>query len=179
MTTENNQTIRATAPSEFEFVINRVLDAPRELVWQAWTKPEALAKWWGPADFDNEVVKLDLRVGGIFHYRMNLPDGGVMWGKFVYREIVAPERLVHVDSFCDENEGITRAPFSENFPLEILNTLTLTEENGKTRLTLRGVPINATPEEQEFFASMHDSMQQGFGGTFDQLVTYLAQAVKG
>jgi len=169
----------ATKTKEFEFVITRVLDAPRELVWQAWTEPEALAKWWGPKDFNNEVVKLDLRVGGIFHYRMNLPDGGVMWGKFVFHEIVAPERLVHVDSFSDENEGITRAPFSEKFPLEILNTLTLTEENGKTRLILRGKPINATSEEQEFFASMHDSMQQGYGGTLDQLVKYLAQAVKG
>jgi uncharacterized protein YndB with AHSA1/START domain len=164
---------------EFEFVISRVLDAPRELVWHAWTSAEALAKWWGPKDFDNEVVKLDLRVGGVFHYRMNLPDGGVMWGKFVFREIFAPERLVHVDSFSDENENITRAPFSEKFPLEILNTLTLTEENGKTRLELRGKPINATPEEEAFFASMHDSMQQGFGGTFEQLEKYLAQAQEG
>jgi uncharacterized protein YndB with AHSA1/START domain len=107
---------------------------------------------------------------------MNFPDGGVMWGKFTYREIIAPERLVFVDSFSDENENIIRAPFSENFPLQILNTLTFEEDGSQTRLTLRGAPLNATPEEQEFFASMHDSMQQGFGGTFDQLVEHLAQA---
>ncbi len=175
MTTQNSETMQSSTAQDMEFVIERVLDAPRELVWQAWTEPQRLAKWWGPKSYDNQVVKLDLRPGGIFHYRMNLPDGSVLWGKFVYHEIVAPERLVHVDSFCDEHENITRAPFSEKFPLEILNTLTLTEENGKTHLTLRGAPLNATPEEEEFFFSMRASMQQGFGGTFDQLVEYLAE----
>ena len=173
MAQEQNEQSNAT---ESDFVITRVLDAPRELVWQAWTERERLAKWWGPKGCNTEVVKLELRPQGIFHYRMNFPNGDVMWGKFTYREIVAPERLVHVDSFCDENENITRAPFSELFPLEILNTLTLSEENGKTRLTLRGAPINATPEEQEFCTGMQASMQQGFGGTFDQLVEYLSQA---
>jgi uncharacterized protein YndB with AHSA1/START domain len=83
---------------------------------------------------------------------------------------------VFVSSFSDEAGGITRAPFSPTWPIEVLNNLTLTEENGKTTLTLRGGPINPTHEERANFEGMFDSMQQGFGGTFDQLDEYLAKA---
>lgn len=159
-----------------EFSIVRVLDAPRELVWRAWTNAEHLAKWWGPVIFQNEVVGFDFRIGGVFHYKMTTDDGNVMWGKFVYREIDEPQKLVYVSSFSDENAGVTRAPFAENFPLEVLNTLTFEENDGKTTLTLRGVPFNASEEEIAFFASMHDSMRGGFGGTLDALTEHLAQA---
>jgi uncharacterized protein YndB with AHSA1/START domain len=97
-----------------------------------------------------------------------------MWGRFVYRDIVAPERLVYISSFSDETAGLTRAPFKDTFPLEILNMLTLHEKDGKTTLTLRGTPLNPTAEERATFIDMFASMQQGFGGTFDQLEAYLA-----
>lgn len=158
-----------------EFAINRVLDAPRELVWKAWTEAERLAQWWGPKGSTVEVIKLDFREGGVFHYSLTMPDSGKMWGKFVYGEIAPPERLVFVDSFADEQGNIIRAPFSATFPLEVRNVLTLTESGNKTALMLRGSPINATDEERAMFQSMHASMQQGFGGTFDQLVAYLAR----
>jgi uncharacterized protein YndB with AHSA1/START domain len=99
-----------------------------------------------------------------------------MWGRFVYREIVAPERIVFINSFSDEDGNITRAPFSSTWPLEVLNTLTLSEHEGKTTLTLRGGPINATEEERKTFEAGFDSMRQGFTGTFDQLADYLAKA---
>ena len=165
-----------TAIAECEFKISREFNAPRELVWQAWTQPERLAKWWGPKGCELEVVQLQLRPDGIFHYCMKFPSGGEMWGKFVYQEIAPPERLIYLSSFADADANTIRAPFSENFPLETMNTLTLTEESGKTRLTIVSVPVNATAGEQEFFASMHDSMQQGFGGTFEQLTDYLAHS---
>jgi uncharacterized protein YndB with AHSA1/START domain len=103
--------------------------------------------------------------------------GHEMYGRFVYREIAAPGRLVFINSFSDAEGGITRAPFpqlNQAWPLEVLNDMTLTEKGGKTTLTLRGRPINATEEERGIFAGMHDSMRQGFGGTFDQLAAYLA-----
>ncbi len=157
-----------------DFVVSRVLDAPRDVVWNAWTEPERLAAWWGPKGCKLRVVKVDLRPGGVFHYAMTYQPGHEMWGRFVYREVAAPERLVYVSSFSDEAAGLTRAPFKDSFPLQILNTLTLAEENGKTTLTLRGHPLNATAEERATFIDMFPSMQQGFGGTFDQLEAYLA-----
>ena len=86
--------------------------------------------------------------------------------------------IVFVNSFSDAEGGITRAPFPQlegKWPLEVLNTMTLTEQGGMTTLNLRGGPINATEEERKMFASMHESMRQGFGGTFDQLADYLAK----
>lgn len=172
----------ATNPSpdapERDFVITRTFDAPRALVWKAWTEPERLAQWWGPKGATIRVVKHDLRPGGIFHYAMQFKPGHDMWARFVYREIMPPERLVFINSFSDADGGITRAPFpqlGDTWPLEILNTLTLAEQDGKTALTLRGRPINATEEERKAYVGMFASMQQGFGGTFDKLAAYLAK----
>jgi hypothetical protein len=113
---------------------------------------------------------------------MQFSTGKDMFGRFVYREIVAPERLVFINSFSDANGGITRAPFPQigpTWPLEVLNTLTLSEQAGQTTLTLRGGPINATDEERKTFAGMFDSLRQGFTGTFDQLAAYLANTLTG
>src|SRR5438445_232590 len=82
--------------------------------------------------------KVYLRPGGLFHYCLRSPDGHDMWGKFVYREIIAPERLVFVVSFSNEQAGITRHPASPTWPLEVLSTLTLAEHEGRTTFTMRG-----------------------------------------
>jgi uncharacterized protein YndB with AHSA1/START domain len=179
-TQTKNRTAGDAAAATPDFVITRTFDAPRDLVWKAWTEAERLAQWWGPKGCSIRVVKLDVRPGGIFHYTMQFQKGGPeMWGRFIYGEITAPERLVFINSFSDADGGITRAPFSQlndTWPLEVLNVVTLAEQGGKTTLTLRGSPINATDEERKTFAGMFDSMQKGFGGTFDQLVDYLAKA---
>ena len=155
------------------FLVTRILNAPIDLVFKAFSEAKHLAQWWGPKGFDIEVNKLEFKPGGVFHYSMKMPDGNKMWGKFVYHEIAAPGKIVFVNSFSDENGNITRAPFSPSWPLEVMNTLTLVNDNGKTILTLAGGPINASDEERETFAKAFDSMQQGFGGTFDQLEAYL------
>lgn len=167
------------APAAPEFVITRVLDAPREVVWAAWTQAERLAHWWGPKGCKIRIAKLDVRPGGMFHYTMSFKAGPVWWGRFLYREITAPERIVFVNSFSDASGGMTRAPFSQTCPLEMLIDVTFSEQSAKTVLTLRSTPINATEEENRTFAGMFDSMRQGFGGTFDQLAAYLAQAPDG
>jgi uncharacterized protein YndB with AHSA1/START domain len=159
----------ANQSSDVELVITRVFDAPRDLVFKAWTEADRLAQWWGPKGFTMLVTKLDLRPEGQFHYCMRSPDGLEMWGRFVYREITPPERIVFISSFSDEQGSITRAPFAQDWPLEVLNTLTFSEEHGRTTLTLRGSPLNATEAELRMFVSMHESMQQGFKGTLDQL----------
>jgi uncharacterized protein YndB with AHSA1/START domain len=167
-----------TDASDDDFVISRTFDAPRALVWKVWTEAEHLAQWWGPKGCSIRVVKLDVRPGGMFHYAMAYQPGHDMWGRFVYREIVPPERMVYVSSFSDAQGGITRAPFPQlrgTFPLEILNTLTLSEVGGKTTMTVRGRPLNATQEERKAYRDMFGSMQQGFSGTFDHLAQYLAK----
>lgn len=176
MTTSND----TTSPSgERELVITRVLSAPRELVWKAFTEADALAEWWGPAGYDMQVRALDVRPGGLFHYSQRSPAGQLMWGRFVFGEIQAPERLTFISSFSDEDGNLTRAPFSTTWPLEIANIATFDEAEDKTRLTLRGGPINATAAERETFWSAQQSVQQGLAGTLDQLVAYLAREVAG
>jgi uncharacterized protein YndB with AHSA1/START domain len=160
-----------------DFVISRDLDAPRDLVWKCFTDPERMKQWWGPKGFTVIASKMDLRVGGTYHYGMKAPDGTPMWGKFVFREIVPQERLVFINSFSDEAGGVTRHPGHEKWPLLMLSTFTFEElPGGKTKFTVRWETHNATEEEQKTFDSMHDSMTQGWGGTMDQLEVYLKTA---
>jgi len=163
------------AQSAKEFVISRTVDAPRDLVWKAYSEAERLAQWWGPKGCKLTVGSLDFRPGGIFHYGMEWQPGKTMWGRFVYREIVPPERLVFVSSFSDENKGVTRAPFNEHWPLEVFNVVTFEDAGGKTKITIRGAPIGPTEEERSAWEGHFDSMNQGFGGTFDALDAYLAK----
>ncbi len=161
-------------PSDHEFAFMRVFDAPRDLVWKAFTEPERLKHWWGPKGFTMLVCKVDLRPGGVFHYCMRSPDGQEMWGKWVYREIIPPERLVTVVSFTDAEGSLLRHPMSPSWPLEMLHTMTLSERDGKTTLSASAVPTNATEEERQTFHGAHKSMEAGFAGTLDQLDAYLA-----
>ena len=82
----------SSQPGVEQFTVSLVFDAPRDLVWKAWTEPDRLAKWWGPAGVEIGVRTLELRPGGMFHYSMRGPDGNDIWGKFVFREIAPPER---------------------------------------------------------------------------------------
>ena len=160
-----------------DFVISRVFDAPRELVWQAFADPERMKHWFGPKGSTIVSSKMDLCVGGIYHGAMRNPDGQVMWAKFVYREVTPPQRLSWVHSFSDEKGGLTRHPLSASWPLELLTTVTFEEApGGKTKLTLQWTPINATEEERKTFAAARDSMQGGWTGTFERLADYLAGA---
>jgi uncharacterized protein YndB with AHSA1/START domain len=167
----------APSPEPFEFVTTRVLNAPRELVWKAWTEPERLMRWFSPKGFTNISSKLDLRVGGTYHYGLRMPDGGEMWGKFIYREIVPPERLVHIVHFSDAKGGMTRHPMAPTWPLKMLSTITLEVQGNKTLLTVRSAAFEATDEEVRTFEQGRESMKMGWGGTIDQLEAYLAEAV--
>jgi uncharacterized protein YndB with AHSA1/START domain len=155
------------------FTVTRVFDAPRELVWRAHTEARHLARWWGPKGFETTVARLELLPGGMFLYRMRSAAGQAMWGRFVFRDIAAPRRLAYVLSFSDEDGGITRAPFGADWPLEVLSIVTLDERDGKTALTLRSWPLDATEAERQAFTGGYKSMDGGFNATYDQLVDYL------
>jgi uncharacterized protein YndB with AHSA1/START domain len=158
-----------------DFVISRVFDAPREMVWRCFTDSKHM-EWWGPKGVSAVRSKIDLRPGGMHHYALKPAEGPLMWGRQVYREIVAPERLVFINSFSDEEAGLTRHPMAPTWPIELLTIVTFEEQaDGKTKLTVRWSPLNPTAEEQQTFDAGHDSMRQGWGGTLDKLDAYLAQ----
>lgn len=162
-----------SAKSSEPFVISRVFDAPRDRVWKAWTEAARLKQWWGPAGFKVHTCKVDLRPGGVFHYGMKAPDGSDMWGKFVYREITAPRKLVFIVSFSDPKGGMTRHPSAPNWPLQMLSTVTFEEQGGKTKVTVRWIAHEATELERKTFEDGMESMQQGWTGTLDQFAGYL------
>ncbi len=158
------------------FVITRQYKLPRAVVWKAWSEAEQLRHWWGPKGCAIEVGRFEFRPGGFFHYAMTFNGAATMWGRFNYREIVAPERMAWLNSFANERCGIARAPFSDECPLEILNTVTFTEHDGITTVTLRAEPFGELDIERKYFEELQPSLEQGYGGTFDQLAGYLLRA---
>ena len=160
-------------PKGDELVITRELNAPKELVYQAWTQKEHLAKWWGPKGFEIKVSNFDFKPGGTFLYSMAAPDGSEMTGLFVYHEIIPGERVTFVNSFADKDGHLSRAPFSPTWPLEVYNELTFSEKDGKTTVALKGGPIHMTEEERKTFEGGLASMNEGFAGTFAQLEEHL------
>ena len=165
---------QATERLSQPFTISRVFDAPRELVWQALTQLEHLGRWMSPVGLEPMPGSLDLRVGGIYHYGMKAPNGLVMWGKWTFREIVAPERLVVVVNFSDADAGVTRHPLAPAWPLATLTTTTMTDEGQGTRMSLQWQALDGSDEEHAAFDSAHAGMTQGWSGTMDLLAVYLA-----
>jgi uncharacterized protein YndB with AHSA1/START domain len=161
--TEKNQN-----SGERDLVITRIFDAPRELVWKAWTDPELVKHWWGPKGFKSPVSKIDLRVGGVYLNCMRSPEGQDYWSTGVYREIVEPERIVCTDSFSDAEGNVIPASnygMSGEWPLELLVTVTFEEYEGKTKMTLQHVGIPA--------GENRDLTEAGWKESFDKLAEYL------
>ena len=157
----------AVAPSR-EITITRVFDAPRELVWKAWTEPERFMAWWGPKGYTSPVCKIDLRVGGTFLACMRSPEGQDIWSTGTYREIVVLERIVTTDSFADAEGNVvppTHYGFGEDFPLELLVTVTFEDVQGKTMLTLRHAGLPA--------GEVSDLTGAGWNESFDKLAELL------
>jgi uncharacterized protein YndB with AHSA1/START domain len=154
------------------FSIVRTFKAPIDLVFGAFSDAGALEKWWGPVEAPIEVIKLDFRPGGSFHFKMNGEQ--VMYGLFKYQNIREPDQLSWISSFANEKGEIIKPPFEGlDVPREILNEIVLAETDGITTLTLSSRPINANDDEIGTFNSIAESMEQGYGGTFNQLEEYL------
>lgn len=158
------------------FTMARDFDAPLALVWEAWSDADQMQAWWGPKGCSLKAARFEFRPGGFFHYAMQFPNHPVMWGRFIYRDIVEPDRIGWLNSFSNEGCGIARAPFDMAFPLEVHNEVSLVEQAGKTTMTLNARPHGASEEECKVFVGMLASLQQGFGGTLDQLASHLTAA---
>jgi uncharacterized protein YndB with AHSA1/START domain len=156
-------TLQITTPSEREIVMSRVFEAPRSLVFDAWTKPELLKRWLGVrGGWSMVVCEVDLRVGGAYRFAWRGPDGAEMGMGGVYREIVAPERLVATESFDD--------PW---YPGQAVDTIVLVEEGGKTTAT-----TTVLYESEEIRdAVLESGMARGVADSYDVLAEYLASIV--
>ena len=144
-----------------ELVLTRIFDAPRELVFKAWTDPKIVAQWWGPHRFTNPVCELDARPGGAIRIHMRGPDGTVYPMTGTYQEIVEPERIVFTSAALDA---------AGNPMFELLTTVTFAEEGGKTKQILRTRVIKSTPEAPRYLAGM----EAGWTQSLERLTAYLA-----
>lgn len=156
-----------------ELLIKRTYKAPKSLVYKAWAEAERIEQWWGPIGCSLRMITLSFQKQGIFHYCFTSPDGLKMWGKFVYMDIEHNSKIVFKNSFADENANSIRAPFNDNWPIEILNTITFEELEGETTMTLHSFPLNATAVEINTFNENKENMLLGFKSTFDRLEDYL------
>jgi uncharacterized protein YndB with AHSA1/START domain len=155
--------------------ITHTFNAPRELVFKAFTESDHLKNWWGPKGWTFEVYKSEFRPGGVFHYSQKPADGDVMWVKFVYSEMKTSEKIVYTSFFSDEEGTAVRATFNANWPMEILNTITFNEIDGKTTLAMILAPISPTEEEINTFEDSKEMVQEGHSGTLEQLDEYLTK----
>ena len=154
---KNTGTVKFTTPTDREIVMTRVFDAPCRLVFEAWTKPEHLPRWLlGPEGWTMPVCEADLRPGGEWHFVWRKSDGTEMGMRGVYKEIAPPERLVSTERWGGD------------WP-ETLNTLTLSEENGKTTAT----NTILYPSKEARDAALKTGMKDGVAVSFDRLAELL------
>jgi uncharacterized protein YndB with AHSA1/START domain len=147
--------------AERELTITRVFDAPRELVFKAWTDAKHLAQWWGPKGFTNPVCDMDARVGGLLRMHMRAPDGTVYPMKGEIRELVAPERLVFSNIAVD---------VAGRHLLEGLTTVTFIDEGGKTKMTLHTEAVAVVEDAAAYL----QGMEAGWTQSIDKLQAFLA-----
>ena len=165
--TETNATADATSDAAPAAVVERIFDAPRELVWQAWSDPQHFARWYGPTGFTIPTCEIDFREGGSHLFGMRSPDGMEMWSTGVFTEIVPIERLVFTDSMADK-DGNPMA-MGEGHPLETTVTVTLEDlGDGTTKMTLRQA---GWPD-----ADMAAGAGGGWNQAFDKLEAIFAEA---
>ncbi len=153
-------------------IIERIFDAPREIVWKAFTEPEQMMRWWGPRAFTCPVCKIDFRVGGRYHSCMSgvMPDGikADIWSTGVYQEIIPIEKIVCTDSFADSEGNVVPASYygmTGEFPLEMQVIFSFEDLGGKTKMTLHHVGM---PEY------MSSDANHGWYESFDKLAESLA-----
>lgn len=161
-----------------KFVINRSFDAPINVLFDMWTKPEHFSKWLPPTGFTMSFLRVDIKPGGSGHYTMTNGADVTMYGLVHYLEIKRPERLVYNQQFCDKNEKKAGHPLVSAWPETMKTTVLFTEEGSEqTRVTvIWQVEGKATAEEIATFVKEKGGMTQGWTGSFDKLEELLAKA---
>jgi len=159
------------------FFINRSFNAPLELMYDLWTKPEHVARWTPPTGFTMKFINVDMRPGGSGFYSMTDASGQhTMYGKTQYLEFTKPHRIVYTQQFADEKGNTAKHPMAPTWPETMKTTVVLTAEGPKqTRVTLTWELMeNATPVELDTFVKARSGMTGGWTGSFDKLEDYVA-----
>ena len=156
---KNTGTLQVATPTDREIVMTRVFDAPRNLVFDAFSKPELLKRWFGPRGWSLVVCEVDFKVGGKWRFVLRGPDGREMGMRGVYREIAPPERTVHLEMFDD-------------YPGESIVTAVFVEQNGKTTMTATVLYESQVIRD----AVIKSGMEHGAAECYDKLAEYLASA---
>ena len=141
-----------------ELVITRVFDAPRSLVFKAWTQPEHMARWWGPKGSTLPACELDARTGGNYRFCMRAADGSEHRAQGIFREVTEPERIVFTGAWTDADGKPTSAV--------MITTVTFEEQAGKTKLTLRQAGLESV--------TARDSHRGGWSSSLERLAEHLA-----
>lgn len=166
----------ASGKPGYVFTLSRVVNAPIAKAWAAWTQNDNLKQWFGPKGWPILKTSLQLAPGGSYHYCLGMPGGAELWGKWVFEEIIPETRLVYAASFSDAEGNVTRNPWSDSWPL-IMHSVVRFKPVGadKTEITLEATAENASEAEQKTFEEGNASMRGGWGGTFDQLESFLTK----
>ncbi len=168
----SNYAIDSRVENDRVLVLERVFDAPRELVFKMFKEPEHLKHWWGPIGWELPVCNIDFRPGGVWHYCMKCIDknqgefyGMESWGKTIYKEINEPESILYTDYFSDAEGNI-----NEEMPGTDV-TLSFLDQDGKTKLVNRAEYVSA-----EALKSVMDmGMLEGISQTWDRLAQRLRE----
>ncbi|MFU8878721.1 MAG: SRPBCC family protein [Wenzhouxiangellaceae bacterium] len=171
-----NSNSARTLARDSAFILERTLPATPGAVWRALTEPERLNCWWGPKGMPPCHCNLDLRDGGSFHYGLQMPDGGVMWGRWDIESVEPEHRLAFLSMFSDENGGgPTRHPWEPDWPLLMWTEIGFGPAREGTRLAITWIPVDATVGEIRRFERGHEECRVGWTGTLDQLEDFLMQ----
>jgi uncharacterized protein YndB with AHSA1/START domain len=156
------------------YVLERVFDAPRELVWRTWTEPELLARWYGP-NVETVIHKLDVRPGGVWLNEMKWGEDGGQREKMAYTEVVEPEKLVWHHSMTDADWNVIANPMMADWPKVLLTVVTFEDLGGRTKMTLTWTPHEASEAECACFAGAMAGLDRGWGSGMDILAEMLAE----
>lgn len=156
-----------------EYILDRIFDAPRELVWRAWTDPDLLHRWYGP-NIETTIHQFDLKPGGSWLNEMKW-GGKSDFSKMVFQEVTQPERLVWHHSSSDSDWNIITNPMMADWPRVLLTTVTFEDMGDKTKVRLSQLPIEATDAEIACFAAAMAGMDKGWGSGFAIIADLLAE----
>ena len=162
-------------PSERTFVITRIINAPRALVFNAWTDPKRMSKWYGPKDFEVSVRQMDVRQGGSFRIVMRSPDGDDFPRRGDYRELVEPEELVFTENweeYPDKWKELLGKYGADPYSKEALSTVIFEEHEGKTFLTIRILFDTAATHN----AMIRMGINEAWSQSLDRLDEYLEKS---
>ncbi len=156
-----------------KYILDREFDAPRDMVWRAWTDPELLARWYGPG-VDTIIHKFDLKPGGMWLNEMKWGDKSDL-SKMVFQEVVPQEKLVWHHSSTDADWNVATNQMMADWPRVLLTTVTFEDAGAKTNVRLTQVPLDATEAEIACFAGMMAGMDKGWGGGYKVLDEMFAE----